>query len=125
MGEIRNYSCSCGYQKKIFAGSGLNGCNLNAIKRFFPEEAEQFEVERQANRVQSYLLGNAVVECPDCKKLETVPCFSYQTAEGTMTFIKEACPDCGKRMNRVEEEESATCPECGLRMTYTKVGEWD
>lgn len=125
MGEIRNYSCSCGYQKKIFAGAGLNGCNLNAIKRFFPEESERFEKERQAKRVQSYLLRNAIIKCPNCKKIETVPCFEYQTTEGTITFMNEKCPDCGACVDRVEDDENVTCPECGLKMNYNKTGEWD
>ena len=125
MGEIRDYSCSCGYEKRIFAGAGLNGCNLNVIKRFFSKEAEQFEAERQAKRVQSYLLKNAIVECPHCKKIESVPCFSYQTGEGTITFIKEECPDCGGKVNRLKDEENVACPECGLQMTYNQSGNWD
>lgn len=125
MGEIRDYVCNCGYQKRVFTGAGINGCNLNAIMRFFPKEAEQFLKERQTGGVQSYLLGNAIVECTHCKKIDTVPCFSYKTASKTVTYMQEACLICGNQVNRIEEEENIRCPKCGLRMNYTEVGNWD
>lgn len=125
MGKIRDYICSCGYQKKIFAGAGINGCNLNAIMRFFPEEAKLFLKEKEAGKVKSYLLENATVECFHCKSLESVPCFSYQTEEGLKTCIMEKCPTCGSQVTRVEDEEHIKCPKCGLPMGYSETGDWD
>ena len=125
MGEIRDYSCSCGYQKRIFAGAGLNVCNLNAIKHFFPQEAVSFEQERQAGRVQSYLLSNTVVTCSHCKKIESVPFFTYQTESEMHAFYKKECLECGGTVIRIEDEESVPCPECGLQMIYSKNGSWD
>ena len=125
MGEIRVYSCKCGYQKKIFAGAGLNGCNRNAIKQIFPEEAIGFEQKRQAGAVLSYRLANTIVACASCKKLESVSCFSYQMQSGEMFFYKKECSECGKTVQRIKDEECVPCPECGLQMTYTQNGNWD
>lgn len=125
MGEIRDYFCSCGYQKKIFAGAGMNGCNLDSIKHFFREQAEQFVKEKQEGRVQSYLLSNAIVKCSHCNNLETVPCFSYQTSDGRITYIKEECPTCGNRVKRLDEDKDVACPKCGLPMDYKWSGDWD
>ncbi len=125
MGEIRDYVCSCGYQKRIFIGAGLNGCNTDAIKRFFPKEIEAFLREKQAGMVQSYLLSNAVIACTYCKEIETVPCFSYQTYKGTVTHLKEMCSVCGKQVDQQTDEENIKCPKCGLRMNYNSVGNWD
>ena len=125
MGEIRDYSCSCGYQKRIFAGGGMNGCNLNTIKHFFPEEAVAFEQEKAEGRVRSYLLSNTIVICSHCKKIEYVPCFSYRTESEEFSFYKKECPECSGMVKRIEDEENVPCPECGLRMIYTKNGSWD
>lgn len=125
MGEIRDYSCSCGYQKRIFVGAGLNGCNLNAMKHVFPHESEIFEQERQAGKVWTYLLSNTIVICLHCKKLESVPCFTFQTDSEIHSFYKKECSECGGPVIRIEDEEFVPCPECGLKMMYSKSGRWD
>ena len=125
MGKIRDYSCKCGYQKRIFVGAGLNGCNRNAILQIFPEEAVGFETEKQAGRVSGYLLSNTMVACPACKKIESVSCFSYQTGAGEKIFYKKECSECGKTVQRIKDEECVLCPECGQQMTYTEIGNWD
>lgn len=125
MGEIREYICSCGYHKMIFAGAGINGCNLDAIKCFFPEEVTSFLEAKEAGKIEAYLLGNAIVECSNCKNLESVPCFSYQTEEETKICIKPDCPVCGSTVNRVEDEEHVKCPKCSLPMKYSETGDWD
>lgn len=125
MGEIRDYSCSCGYQKRIFAGAGLNGCDVNAIKLFFSRESVLFEQKRLAGGVKSYRLANTIVSCSHCKKIDSVPCFSYQTDSEIHSFYKKECSECGGPVIRIEDEEFVPCPECGLKMMYSKSGRWD
>ena len=124
MGKIRDYSCKCGYQKRIFAGAGLNGCNRNAIGQIFPE-AVDFELKRQNGEVLTYQLANTIVICESCKKIESVSCFSYQTNAGEMFFYKNECSECGKTVQQIKNEEAVPCPKCGQQMTYTENGNWD
>lgn len=124
MGEIRKYSCECGYEQDAFVGAGLNGRNAYMISRFFPDEAEQLLSKKEL--LQMYLLKNALAECENCKKLVILPQFVYQKkgSEEIQSLIKE-CPDCKEAVLVHEDIENVQCPKCRRRLEYRVTGNWD
>lgn len=124
MGQIRKYSCQCGYEKQAFTGAGMHGCNLRMIQRFFPEEADM--LIREKERVKMYMLQNVLAECETCQKLFDVPQLLYQKeGEAQKACIMDVCPECEKPMTVREDIENVKCPLCGKKMIYEIAGDWD
>ncbi len=125
MGEIRRYFCKCGYQKDLFTGGGLGGCNIGMIANFFPKEAETFLKERNEGRVKRYIMENEISYCSHCQEILALPAFSYTRKDGYTCHFESKCPACQGAVSRAGDEENLTCPKCGSRMQYVAVGDWD
>lgn len=126
MGEIRKYTCSCGYQKDLFVGAGLQGINISAIERFFSEDIVQpFKEQRSRDEVQSYLLENAIISCSGCKELFTVPFFHYELTDGEQKCYITPCPVCQKPGDVITSANKVPCPKCGCQMEFEATGHWD
>lgn len=125
MGQIKQYSCKCGYEKRVFAGGGLFGCNVKHIAKFLPEEVVQFQKEREEGRVKSYIMENELFSCSTCQEIMELPVFSYKRKDGYTCRFQKNCPDCGGAVSVQEDEENPACPKCGLRMRYEVLGDWD
>lgn len=126
MGEIRKYTCSCGYEKELFTGAGLNGINCNMIARYLPEEAFRIFMERKnSGEVYTFLLENALICCAECRELAAVPYFHYELENGKKLEYLTACPSCGRAKVYQEGPERVICPKCGGKMKYQVVGNWD
>lgn len=125
MGQVRDYVCECGYQKRLFLGGGMNGRNLQMIQKHFPRETETFQEKRQNGKTGSYLLSNASVECSECKELYSVPCFTYESEGQMITVTNGKCPTCESTTVKVRDEEHINCPKCGRIMEYHNAGMWD
>lgn len=125
MGEIRKYACICGYERELFTGGGLGGCNVRHIARFFPKEVQALERERSEGRISRYVMENEVSVCQNCRELYALPAFSYTRKDGYTCHFAGSCPDCGSSVARVEDEERPECPKCGQKMQYLVAGDWD
>lgn len=126
MGEIRKYTCSCGYEKDLFVGAGLQGVNINAVGNYFSEDAvNRFRELRECGEVRSYLLENAVISCTDCQELATVPYFHYELADGEEKVFLSSCPACEKLTDGIINPDSVICPKCGREMEFVPIGDWD
>lgn len=126
MGQIRKYVCSCGYEKELFTGAGLQGVNINAIARFFPEDIVQlFKEKRSQGEVRSYLLENAVISCIDCRELYTVPFFHYELTDESQKCYLTSCPVCQKSGDVIADQDKVSCPKCGCKMEFAEMGNWD
>lgn len=126
MGEIRRYFCSCGYEKKLFTGAGLQGMNQNAIARYFAEDIVRSFKERQKNgEIRSYLMENAIICCQDCRELYTVPYFHYETEDGRKRHYLTVCPVCKKPASDMVNPAAVLCPQCGCKMDFESAGNWD
>lgn len=79
MGDVRIYSCKCGYEEELYVGYGLMYNNLDLIRRLIPEEiVEAFDEEYSAGNVLSFGIYNAAARCGDCKRIFTANAFSYR-----------------------------------------------
>lgn len=126
MGEIRKYTCSCGYGKDLFVGAGLQGVNSNAVARHFSADiVEAFQERRERGEVDAFLLENGIISCPDCRELSAVPYFHYQLHGGEEKAFLSPCPGCGKSGMEVVDPDSVVCPECGQKMEFVPIGDWD
>lgn len=125
MGDIRKYVCKCGYEKELFAGGGLGGCNISHIANFFPKEVKVFQKEREEGRVRQYIMENEISYCGQCQDIYALPAFSYKRTDGYTCHFASACPVCAGSVTRVEDEENIACPKCGKKMEYMVLGDWD
>lgn len=125
MGEIRKYACKCGYEKDIYAGGGLSGCNLNFIAKFFPDEMDFFQKEREAGKIENYIMENELLFCPECGDIMAVPVFSYTRTDGRTSRFIGSCPVCGGIAEQLADEDHIQCPNCGEKMEYAVTGDWD
>lgn len=125
MGDIRKYTCMCGYEKEVFAGGGLAGCNIPHIANFFPEGAKALQKEREEGRIKRYLMENEISYCNQCREIQALPVFSYTRKDGYTCRFESNCPVCGCSVSRAEDEENLACPKCGKKMEYSITGDWD
>lgn len=126
MGEIRSYSCSCGYNQEIFLGGGLQSCSIPAIKKHFaPDTISEFIAQQDSGNVESYIMENILAECPDCTSLFTVPGFTYKTNDNISHSFINSCPKCRKMPVIVEDTSQVVCPKCGQIMQFISTGNWD
>lgn len=124
MGEIKNYTCDCGYSKDFFAGAGMRALNMPLAKQFFEDELRQ--LEDAGLNITSTFLDNALAKCPACRALESISRVSCETSDGVShIFVKDVCQACGQKMQVLENEEDILCPKCGMRMKSMMVGNWD
>ncbi len=125
MGEIRKYTCTCGYETDLRAGGGLAGCNIGMIANFFPKETEALVKERNEGRVKRYVMENEISYCNNCQEMMALPAFSYTRKDGYTCHFGSRCPLCAGELTQVEDEESPACPKCGKKMRYFVLGDWD
>ncbi len=124
MGEIKKYTCDCGYSVDFFSGAGMRALNGSLARNFFGEELER--VEAEGTGIVSTFLDNALAKCPDCRELEGIARLTYRTADGNShMFLKDICQTCGRKMKVYENEEYILCPKCGETMKNVIVGNWD
>jgi len=155
MGDVRLYSCRCGYEEELYVGYGMMYNNLNLIRRLIPEEIiEAFDEEYSAGNVLGFGIGNAVARCGECKRIFTVNAFSYrlkntlceenesadENAEGDPEHNADTndgeppfrevryvgeCPYCGGVCAKEDDIERIVCPKCKKKMYYQSIGHWD
>lgn len=126
MGTVKLFKCSCGYEKTLFMGCGLSAMRLDAIKASVPENIyAQFESEKNARKIKDFILSHAVLSCPDCLELNTVPDFSYETTADKKIRWTAPCPVCRKSCAPIDNSEHIFCPKCGREMTSNETGQWD
>lgn len=126
MGDIRKYSCECGYEEEVYVGAGFSGVNLTVIERIFPEAIKDFIPDREKGIIKCYLLDNAVFECLSCKRIFTGARFSYEFTDGKkVVHYKKDCEICGHEGKLIFDENHIQCPKCGKVMKYQEVGLWD
>lgn len=126
MGEIRKYTCSCGYEKELFTGAGLQGININTISRYISAEAlKLFLKKKERGEVSLFLLENALVLCPECLELSAVPYFHYELTDGQQQIFLPSCPLCARTDLQIQNPEHIRCPKCSNTMEYRTVGNWD
>lgn len=126
MGEIRTYTCSCGYHSEVFIGSGLQSCNISAIKKHFSSETlSEFLSERDLGNIESFLMENVLATCTDCMSLFTVCGFMYKTKDHTCHTFINSCPTCGRKPLIIQNPSLVPCPKCSQIMQFLPVGDWD
>ena len=125
MGEIRNYTCKCGYTKDIFRGVGFMAHSLTGLDNLFPEEVKLIRQEQEKGNEIYFFSDNIVTVCPKCKELRNVARLKYQLSDGVKreTFI-ENCDSCGEKTIAVMSE-AISCPRCGKPMEHRYAGNWD
>lgn len=124
MGEIRNYACDCGYQKNLFTGGGILGCNPDHIGKFFPKEIKLLQKKRAAGKVQNFFMENKLFFCEKCRELNALPVFTFTENNGSVSRFGGVCASCGTPAREVEEAH-ISCPQCGQSLRYTVQGDWD
>lgn len=125
MGDIRNYSCNCGYEERLYVGGGMNAINMRSILQMFPQEGEQLEAQKKIGQVGSYLMDHAVGTCKTCRRLYTVSRLSYEMQDGKVFCFIKPCPTCDSEVEVQEDIENLVCPKCGKVMSYLPAGRWD
>ncbi len=120
MGEIRKYSCSCGYEEEVMAGAGYNAINREIIKCIFPRE-----YEKHANDETDLFLENTLGICDNCKKLKAVATLIVRRGDNEVARYYKKCGDCDSVVTLPATVEKVECPKCGKPMAYTTTGHWD
>lgn len=126
MGEIRQYSCKCGYETdELNYGSGMMGCNTRLAEKVFPQEWQLFLEKKEKGVAEGFLLENAIVFCDKCKTYQSVISLIITYTDGTsQRIIKEKCPLClSDSLSYVGED--LTCPKCNRKMDFSVCGNWD
>ena len=54
MGEIRKYSCICGYSQELFEGSGILSSSSAVIERLFPEAYKEFQTLQKSGQLRHW-----------------------------------------------------------------------
>lgn len=125
MGEIKKYSCKCGYTEEIHVGMGLFSLNTKRMEKIFKadyEKALQKQTNGQASRIY---MKNAIVECKKCKKIFNLPELVVRNLDDTYEYyLNTVCSTCGEVVYKCDEEEVA-CPVCGIEMDVEVIGNWD
>lgn len=126
MGEVRKYTCSCGYSKELPIGAGMMGVNVSSIKNNFPETAlEEFLKEKEAGHITDYLNQNQLGICENCQSLIVASHLAYTKQDGSKKHIINGCPECGNQFTLVNNPDDVSCPKCGKPLTYELTGHWD
>ena len=125
MGEIRKYSCTCGYEEELCVGSGMNAINFAFVEQLFPEEYEELAKKKEAGENISFQLSNIIGNCQICKKLHAIAALRYTLPDGKVTTVRKKCPICDVDVAVQTDEDHIRCPKCGQMMTWQHAGLWD
>lgn len=126
MGEVRKYSCSCGYSEELPIGVGMMGMNVMMIRQTFPEDSlAEFLREKENENIETYVNKNQLGLCTHCQSLIVVPHLQYTLKDGTEKHLIRTCPNCGKEFSLINNPDDVPCPKCGKTMTSEDVGLWD
>lgn len=125
MGDIRHYKCSCGYNKDVSLGEGLNAIRINAVSRIFPDEAREISESLKKKENTYFSLGNTLALCRECKELKATAKLSFSINEGSeKTICLDTCDKCNNPMEIVDID-TVKCPKCGNVMDFEVTGNWD
>ncbi len=144
MGDVRRYSCRCGYEAKLWIGCGFMSNHLDTIKRCIPEEGfAPFYKAYSAGEVSDFFLETVIARCNSCKEIVPADVLSYTLKSGINGSPEAedrdnagkmpagearyicACPVCGGEVNEEKDIERIRCPKCGGKMYYQEIGNWD
>ncbi len=148
MGDVRRYSCRCGYEAELRIGCGFMSNILDTIKRCIPEDGfAPFYKAYSAGEVSNCLMETVIARCGSCKQIVPVNALSYTLrseinhspeTEASDTIIENgetpsprearyicACPVCGGEVDEEKDIERIRCPKCGGKMHYQEIGVWD
>lgn len=126
MGEIRKYTCECGYETELPVGVGMMGMNMQAIQRVYPEDMlTDFLKEKEKENIESYVNKNQLGICTHCNTLVIAPNLTYTLKDGTEKQLIGTCPECGKEFSPVSDMDDVHCPKCGKKMASETAGRWD
>ncbi len=135
MGDMRGYSCKCGYEEELWIGCGFMAKDPDTVKRCIPEDGySPFYEAYSEGKVPDFLLSMAIARCGSCKRIVSVNALSYtlppeisnspEAAPREARYIG-ACPRCGGEVNEEKDIERIRCPKCGGKMFYRIIGKWD
>lgn len=125
MGDIRRYSCDCGYTTELFFGAGMGAFNMRGVKALFPREAGYIEEMSVAGKKVSFCTYNEIAHCPRCKSIFSVSGLTYNCeGDGETKVFQSKCETCGGDIDIIQETE-LSCPKCGRKMEGSVVGHWD
>ncbi|MCI7595782.1 MAG: hypothetical protein MSS92_06150 [Lachnospiraceae bacterium] len=140
MGEIRKYSCICGYSQELFEGSGILSSSSAVIERLFPEAYKEFQTLQKSGQLRHWGIVQRPSLCPACRELCTMPVLLLETtAEGKKEYPKGLCPKCNEALippeyDAPKEDQtepavfprtSILCPKCHRPMKLQCIGHWD
>ncbi len=119
MGVIHEYRCPCGFQAKLWLGTGINGIRKQTAEEYFPGVLEKYKP------VGFVLTERMAAVCSEEKKLVSVPKAKFMLEDGKEMELLGACPECGSKVTLVENPHQLPCPHCGKPMDYLETGRWD
>lgn len=126
MGVIAKLECDCGYQRRLFLGSGMKPPEPELVARVFPGEDESlFAAAWRDGTLQSCEMENQIAYCPACKDYEASPVLRFRV--GDEEFDRRAnCSSCAGPLQYMQPSEYCVCPQCGKKIKLNENGGfWD
>lgn len=125
MGSVEKISCSvCGQTWKCRIGCGLQHGRLEAVTKLFDEKTVmQIKTNGLHNPIPLYDFAYQLASCRKCKSVISVPVLTM--LEEHLRYVG-VCPECGEKIECIEEVETALCPICHEKgLQREKIGHWD
>jgi hypothetical protein len=112
MGSIIKAYCSCGYEKSMFLGGGMESFNTYCC---FPVYCEECRILFEDN-----LFGNQL-QCPKCKGFKTTSYDKKCSLKGDTVFEWNV-----RDMSLILTDGNYVCPRCSKpALTFIDDGCWD
>lgn len=134
MGDILSCKCRCGYSETLNTGCGIASDDLNSLREVLGEESfEIFNERLMSGEIDRWYIYNAVISCPNCKKLYTVPTVHIEERAENQEKKSEKkekksaleCPVCGEECTELLNLKKVKCPQCRAKPVFSAVGFWD
>ncbi len=125
MGDLKRFSCTCGYSEELAIGVGIKAIRDEYIQEAFPDRVDEIKSGREAGTIQSAIVAKRLGVCLSCRKLVTVTCLEIAYSDGHQEIVKQGCPDCKSAVTTMDPDSPIECPSCGSIMTVEDIGNWD
>lgn len=125
MGVVEKISCSiCGQTWECQTGCGLQHGRIEAVAELFDKKtAVQIKTNRSHDPFPLYDFAYHLASCDPCKCVLSVPVLTMM--ESNLQYIG-TCPQCGEKVNCMEDVENTFCPWCHEKGLHReKIGHWD